>query len=47
MRENLTFLYKFSLTCGLDFLRDIGTVNVDKLGCLMRHGDVKRLHADE
>ena len=47
MRENLTFWYKFSLTCGLDFVRGIGTVSVDKLGCLMRYGDVKRLDVDE
>ena len=41
MRENFqifkikTLNNKFSLTCGLDFLRDIGIVNVDKLGSLI------------
>ena len=32
--------------CGLDFSRDIGTVNLDELGNLMRHRDVKKLDVD-
>ena len=35
--KKLIFDDKFSKMCGFDILRDLGAVNVNKLGSLMRH----------
>ena len=45
-RENLTLTITSVKPCGLDFLRDVETVNLDKLGSRMRDRDAKRLDLD-
>ena len=45
MRKKLSFDDKFSQTFCPEILRDLGAVNVNKLGSLMRQSDVKRFDA--
>ena len=45
-RENLSLTITSVKPGGLDFLRYIGTVNLDKLGSRMGDCDAKRLDVD-